>query len=823
MSKELIVKNFKKYFRKIWGFVSHNNAPIIALEIAVFAGIIFVFASEEPAFVEQPTEVQAESAEESTSSPILNPHSHPKAGDHWTVSFNTPEGTGDLVIIPNDQATIDDLNFISLKCGEEEKTPKILENDVIFYPNWSCSEVAKVSHLVNVAGKHTLRLEFGDKIAYAYNSPWEMKQLIIGGCNDALSNSATEYNCLGGGSTWTVSTSRRQVISTPGTFSKLAVELSVSPGNSGSYTITLSNLTKSTSLAVTITDPDTTNINAGTLDVDAGDVIQLKSTYADSPSATPAARWSVWFKSDNASESLILGIGYGYKDSGATPYYAPIANSNETFVSVENQLYQIIPTSGVIKNLFVVLFLDPGTSPDAYRITLRVNGANSDDGEGNPLQVTIVADDKTGNDATHEIPVSAGDYVDMKIEALETPSSSTAIYWGMTFAADTDGESLILGNSSDPPTLAQTEYNHLTTTRYNLAWDLTENDFYQGGQGGVTLKKLYVKLSGTHTGNYVINVRATSAGGNTGITVILGDGITTGNDITHEYELGDYDDLDISCLAAGTARMVYWGLVAYYSPGNDFTDDSDVVALWKFNNNPNDSKGNNDLTAVNSPTYDNSDRREGLYSTDLEHGSQQYLYRADADLDAGFPGKSGTSEQSFSICCWVKLVSIGDPLDYGVVTKYIATGNKRTWALVIRPSTPYPRFLIGYNSGANATTLTFDTALSTGIWYHIAVVYDASDNGMKIRVWDDNAGALLDDNKEGTAGGDMPPSDAPLEVGRYMTDNSYCFDGKIDEVVIFKDVLTDDKIDQIRQGIYPLTWQPRPSGISPSGGGFMIF
>jgi hypothetical protein len=235
---------------------------------------------------------------------------------------------------------------------------------------------------------------------------------------------------------------------------------------------------------------------------------------------------------------------------------------------------------------------------------------------------------------------------------------------------------------------------------------------------------------------------------------------------------------------------------------NDFSGDPNCVALWKFDNNALDSKGGNDLTPVNTPTYDSGDKKEGTHSAVLAHSSAQYFTIADGDLDAGFPGKNGTSEQSFSICCWVKLASVGDPLDFGVVTKYQVSSGKRTWALVIRPTTPYPRLIIGYNGGNSATTLNFDTALSTGIWYHIAGVYDASDNGMKIRVWDDNAGALLDDNKEGTAGGDMFPSDAPLEIGRYTIDSSYCLDGKPDEAVIFNKVLTDDEIDAIRAGTY---------------------
>lgn len=234
---------------------------------------------------------------------------------------------------------------------------------------------------------------------------------------------------------------------------------------------------------------------------------------------------------------------------------------------------------------------------------------------------------------------------------------------------------------------------------------------------------------------------------------------------------------------------------------NDFSGDPNCVALWKFDNNANDAKGGNDLTPVNSPAYDSGDKKEGTHSADLEHGSTQYFSIADAALDAGFPGKSGASEQSFSICCWVKPETIPVGVWYSLVGKSNVASSEISYAIVLQNDGKI-NFFIGYNGGASYTMLVFDTALSAGIWYHIAIVYDSSDNSMKIRIWDDNAGALLDSNKEGTAGGDFSPDSAPLEIGRWDEKDARTFDGKIDEVVICKDVLTDVEIDQIRAGSY---------------------
>ena len=102
---------------------------------------------------------------------ILTVHSHPQTGENWTVEFET-EGKADLKIIPDDQATIDDDEFTGLYCDEQKVNPQILENDVIFYPNWQCAGIGKVIHYTKKTGKHTLRFEFGDQIAYAYNAIW---------------------------------------------------------------------------------------------------------------------------------------------------------------------------------------------------------------------------------------------------------------------------------------------------------------------------------------------------------------------------------------------------------------------------------------------------------------------------------------------------------------------------------------------------------------------------------------------------------------------------------------------------------------------------
>jgi hypothetical protein len=105
---------------------------------------------------------------------VLNVYSHPSQGQNWEVEFVT-KGKADLKIIPQDQATIDDDEFIGLYCDQNIHEPIILTGDIIYYQNWECSGVGKVIHKTLKAGHHILKFEFSGVEGYAedwaYNAP----------------------------------------------------------------------------------------------------------------------------------------------------------------------------------------------------------------------------------------------------------------------------------------------------------------------------------------------------------------------------------------------------------------------------------------------------------------------------------------------------------------------------------------------------------------------------------------------------------------------------------------------------------------------------
>ena len=407
-----------------------------------------------------------------------------------------------------------------------------------------------------------------------------MKQVIPGGYYNLLSASATEYNCVAGGTDWySDPDDSAQAVSTAGTIRNLRVELNDSPGAGKSYAFTLYRrvgVGAWAATALTCTIAGTAVSAADTVNevtVAAGDVIALECVPTGTPT-TRYARWTMQFEGDTASESLLLITIYA---SNAENRYTGVMGHLYGGTSTEADMRQVCPTSGKIKNLYAQMEVDPGTSPDAYRFTLRVNGVSS------ALTCTITADDLTGNDAAHEVTVAAGDALTLFIEPLNTPSASSYTALGMTFVADTDGESLIMGGSSDSVPSAGTEYNLLTPGAVNLLWVATESERYQLAQE-CTFKKLYMLLSAAPGSgkSWTFTVRQNGASPGSGLVVVIADDATTGNDTANTIAIADGDEVDLMVVpggSPGTLTDAYWGLVCYIEAAAPTVVTPGVIAL----------------------------------------------------------------------------------------------------------------------------------------------------------------------------------------------------------------------------------------------------
>lgn len=387
-----------------------------------------------------------------------------------------------------------------------------------------------------------------------------MEQVIFGGLYNLLSVNTTEYNSLVGGHDWGVTESlREQLVSSGGNLKNLRIKLNDVPGT-GTYIFTLRLNGAPTALTCTVAaDGTLASDTTHEVAVTGGDRICLECA-PDSPDSARFARWSIMFEGTTAKESLIPGRADNNLDMVTTDYSHIMGDFDRAW-GLEVNVKQVCPTAGKIKNLYVRLSEDPGTAPDAYRFTLEVNGAPSD------LVVTITADDTTGSNTVDEVVVAGGDILTLKAEAIETPSVEPYTMWGMTFVADIDGESLILGVSKDDFHSSNKNYYGLETVSVG-GWTGTEVEAYQLAQA-CTFKKLYIALerSTGDTRRIDFRSRVNGADGNLMATIISPD--TTGNDTANTDVISNDDDVDLLSFPRSIPcdeGKVYWGLVGYIAP-----------------------------------------------------------------------------------------------------------------------------------------------------------------------------------------------------------------------------------------------------------------
>jgi len=120
---------------------------------------------------------------------IINIQSYPFVGDPWTTNFSVV-GRGDLKIIPfNNTFFGEDIDFTSLKCGDNIIMPSVITDEYILFESYYCFSESHFVVDVLSSGKHTLMFDFGGSVAYAYNNASIKEEKII------TYTSSTETHC----------------------------------------------------------------------------------------------------------------------------------------------------------------------------------------------------------------------------------------------------------------------------------------------------------------------------------------------------------------------------------------------------------------------------------------------------------------------------------------------------------------------------------------------------------------------------------------------------------------------------------------------------
>jgi len=332
-----------------------------------------------------------------------------------------------------------------------------------------------------------------------------------------------------------------------------------------------------------------------------------------------------------------------------------------------------------------------------------------------------------------------------------------------------------------------------------------------GTGGGETFYLIVVPA-----GQDFLNISISGGTGDCDLYVKRGSQPTTASYDYRPYLVGNEESVQIANPAAATwyimlkAHQVYSGvtLLASYGAigtGNNFAGDPHCAALWRFESGQlgTDSVGTNML--INYGVQANTtDYQEGASAGEFLASQGDWMSIDDDDLSAAFPTRSDDSDVEMSICFWMKPRTFA--YENTVISKYLISTDDRSWRIYVGNfgvSTGVLYIGLGTGVGATFNTYTFDAPdqrLSVNHWYHVAFTYRDADLSYHVRIWDATAGVLAYD-VVGTAKGRLAVNSGPVVLGNLPLEERY-FDGWLDEVVLFNDILTTTEIDLIRQGAY---------------------
>ena len=344
-----------------------------------------------------------------------------------------------------------------------------------------------------------------------------------------------------------------QIISAQGIIKNLKFFVDITPDAGVVYTCTLYKNGVGTTLTCSLSHGDTTTYDTThTISVIGGDFVCVGFTYTGSPTTESIPFWSAVFQSTNAHESnLVALLAAG---GSVVTQYAPLTQASYvSSITSGSEIMQIMPTSGTLKNLYAACYeYDDDIS---YVVTLYVNDSPTN------LTVTMASNSPPASDTTHSIPVSAGDIV-YWVTTGPGDNNACHVTAGVTFVADIDHESILLGGEYYAPPHHMPTYAPIST-QGDVPWRFREETIYdpirQGGQSGFSLKKFYIRSNEVTTDLATLTIRCNLS--STGIVAVIITGSQSAYDISHGFILPDFCWLDVEAYPLADSLSYHWGIV----------------------------------------------------------------------------------------------------------------------------------------------------------------------------------------------------------------------------------------------------------------------
>lgn len=207
-----------------------------------------------------------------------------------------------------------------------------------------------------------------------------------------------------------------------------------------------------------------------------------------------------------------------------------------------------------------------------------------------------------------------------------------------------------------------------------------------------------------------------------------------------------------------------------------FPQSGSISSRWKLNEASGtraDSVGSNTLADNN--TVASAAGQFDETAADFESTASEYLSISDASQS----GLDITGDLTFA--AWVNFESTGT---MGIFSKVETAGNNRSYYLYLLTGNSLSFGSYTNGTGASGTTSTVSWTPSTATWYHIIMVYDASEGEVKF---------FVDGVQQGSTqtghGTSIYNGAAPFHIGAWSTTDF--LDAKVQDAIIWSAELSD--------------------------------
>ena len=375
------------------------------------------------------------------------------------------------------------------------------------------------------------------------------EQIVLGGTNDPLNATATEFNPVMGDAEKggaTAEANRYNIMPIACTLSNLYIQLENTAGGTATRTFTIRKNTANSSVSVAmtalmLTGSDLTN----TAVFSVGDFF----TFSQVPATTPAAsgyRYAYQLRPTTEGETALFGQST-VSVTSASVTYTPLHGGGNS--ATEAGMEMVVAANGSINNLFIRLSGGTGAGK-AYAFTVRQNGVST-------AVTTSLNNVSAGNNTANSIYVQSGDTICLQITPSSSPNSRF-VGASVRFIPNVVGQ-FLFGASVYSPSTSATNYtwvsagsglfNATETTRMNLA-------------GAMTTQAIFIKMTTAPGGvaSYAFTLRENQV--STGLSVTVSGANTGGSaysNVTHAWA----DQLGTECVPSTTPNSEANVLIGY--------------------------------------------------------------------------------------------------------------------------------------------------------------------------------------------------------------------------------------------------------------------